>query len=218
MDEILKSRIDRISCESRWIRRFVRRERLWFDIVSKFSQESSEWAIIGAFSDCEHVLHNKRRISRSGNERRGVDSIDAIQLSMSATCVESGSRIWKEKDVFGMTTVSHKKSAMHEVARAPFAGLSDFRINIPTWPCPFFKLMIGLNCKKWWFRQYVKFHLRCDGIPIVNLTIAELATAMYLHQDEILGRTRDKPSNQIRGAGLRYLGAVWCRRELPVAC
>jgi hypothetical protein len=42
----------------------------------------------------------------------------------------------------------HKKCLVHEIRGTPLTGLSDFRINIPTSPRPFVKLIISLNYNK----------------------------------------------------------------------
>jgi hypothetical protein len=70
---------------------------------------------------------------------------------------------------------------------------------------------------KWWFQKYVKFHLRRDGIPIMSLTVAKLATAISLHEDDRTERNLGKQSNQMRGAGSRHSSWFYCSRKTCVA-
>jgi hypothetical protein len=51
----------------------------------------------------------------------------------------------------------------------------------------------------------------------MSLTVAEFATAIFLHEDDGIEKNRAKRSNQMRGAGSRYSSWLYFPREPRVA-
>jgi hypothetical protein len=96
-------------------------------------------------------------------------------------------------------------------------GLSDFRVNIPTWPGPFFKLIICFNYNKMVISKIcpISSSMRWDSHSELNGR--RTCDGMALHEDDSIERNRDKPSNQMRGAGTRYSSWLSCTRERSVA-
>jgi hypothetical protein len=81
------------------------------------------------------------------------------------------------------STVVHKKCPMHEIRRTALTGRPAFRMNIWTWPRPFFKLIISLNYNKMMISKTCQVSSSIRWIPIMSLTVAEFAMKVTISKE-----------------------------------